>query len=75
MKGKLADADLRVLVTALANKLNHADTTTSRSHVRILIEHLAQAWDLDPSEEWRYFSRDKSCSEGQTEVRRCAYAM
>jgi hypothetical protein len=55
MNAKLTDADLMVLATALLNKLNHVDTSIALSDVEILIEHLAQAPDLDPSEDAAVF--------------------
>jgi hypothetical protein len=55
MNGKLTDADFIVLIAALANRLNHTDTTVSRSDVSILLEHLAQTPDLDPIEDVAVF--------------------
>ena len=55
MNAKLTDADLMVLVSALLNKLNHTDTTTSRSEIEVLIDHLDQAHDIDPTEDAAVF--------------------
>jgi thioredoxin-like negative regulator of GroEL len=55
MNGKLTDADLMVLVNALLNRLKFFDTVSSLSEIEILIENLAQAPDIDPTEDAAVF--------------------